>query len=373
MIQLTKNPTETKILLVEDEIDLQSNLCEILEINRYKVVVADDGVEALKMLELDHFDLIISDIMMPNMDGISLLHQVRLNKNWVNIPFIFLTSKVGSNSMREGMNAGADDYLAKPVQIRDLISAVNAVLTKSKDRNEYLDSQIAKEVKWNKNVRMHEINTPVTGLIGIIELLESSWKSMPEEEVSRILSLAKTSVFKLKSTLFKIQTYQEIMENPILPYCDDCARKENLDQKVFSARDIILKSLDEAFLPHETLSSLETFSFKFNALHLQFILKEIIENAIKFSSTGDSGIEIRIESQMIIIKNTQELFDIPISLLIPEPFKQTGRKEYEKQGLGLGNYIASYLALKNNTKLNFCVDEGLSYVVTLDLTKSVVQ
>jgi CRP-like cAMP-binding protein/DNA-binding NarL/FixJ family response regulator len=119
-----------KILLIEDNEDIRSNTAEILELSNYEVVVAENGkVGVAKALETKP-DLIICDIMMPELDGYGVLHAVQHNDSIKNTPFIFLTAKTERNDFRKGMEMGADDYIAKPFDGTELLNAVDRRLKK---------------------------------------------------------------------------------------------------------------------------------------------------------------------------------------------------------------------------------------------------
>ena len=116
--------TQKRILLVEDEEVIRESVAEILELNGFLVQTASDGLQALSLLENEIPDLILADIMMPQMNGYQLYQRVRSNPAWVWIPFIFLSAKGAGEDVRFGKELGADDYLRKPIDAEDLISAV---------------------------------------------------------------------------------------------------------------------------------------------------------------------------------------------------------------------------------------------------------
>lgn len=100
-----------KILVIEDNYDIRSNTAEILELSNYKVIEAENGkVGVMKAIE-NKPDLIICDIMMPELDGYGVLHAIQHNEAIKNTPFIFLTAKTERSDFRRGMESGADDYL----------------------------------------------------------------------------------------------------------------------------------------------------------------------------------------------------------------------------------------------------------------------
>ncbi|MBP7556456.1 MAG: response regulator [Chitinophagaceae bacterium] len=119
-----------KILVIEDNEDIRCNIAEILELSNYQVMSAENGkagvMKALETLP----DLIICDIMMPELDGYGVLHAIQRNETLKNTPFIFLTAKTERADQRRGMEMGADDYLTKPFDGTELLNAVSSRIKK---------------------------------------------------------------------------------------------------------------------------------------------------------------------------------------------------------------------------------------------------
>ncbi|WP_143185611.1 response regulator [Winogradskyella jejuensis] len=120
----------TKVLLIEDDIVLRDNTAELLELLNYVVVTASNGKEGVKTAILNTPDIIICDIMMPEMDGYKVLEQLSTNNKTSHIPFIFLSAKTEHQDIRKGMNMGADDYITKPFTEDELVSAIKSRLAK---------------------------------------------------------------------------------------------------------------------------------------------------------------------------------------------------------------------------------------------------
>jgi CRP/FNR family transcriptional regulator, cyclic AMP receptor protein len=119
-----------KILLIEDNEDIRSNTAEILELSSYEVIVAENGKAGVAKALESKPDLIICDIMMPELDGYGVLHAIQRNEDIKNTPFIFLTAKTERNDIRKGMESGADDYITKPFDGTELLNAVSGRLKK---------------------------------------------------------------------------------------------------------------------------------------------------------------------------------------------------------------------------------------------------
>jgi CRP-like cAMP-binding protein len=126
------------ILLIEDNKGIRETTAEILEMANYKVIEAENGKMGVDLAKKERPDLIICDVMMPELDGYGVLHLLSRNPSTASIPFIFLTAKTEKEDIRKGMNSGADDYLTKPFEDMELLNAVETRLKKMEQwREEY--------------------------------------------------------------------------------------------------------------------------------------------------------------------------------------------------------------------------------------------
>jgi DNA-binding NarL/FixJ family response regulator len=133
-----------KILLIEDQAQMRRNIATILEMEGFEVQVAEHGRRGVELATSSCPDLIICDVMMPELDGYGVLKALRANKATATIPFIFLTAKGEKTDQRAGMNLGADDYLAKPVARDDLLAAVKARLERRETHEQRLQEETSK-------------------------------------------------------------------------------------------------------------------------------------------------------------------------------------------------------------------------------------
>ncbi|HQV54748.1 MAG: response regulator transcription factor [Chitinophagaceae bacterium] len=121
---------KTSILLVEDEENLHEALKLNLELEGYEVTSAMDGAAALKAVQSEYFDLIIMDVMLPEMDGITVTETVRISNN--EVPILILSAKNSSTDRVLGLKKGADDYLTKPFNLEELLLRVHKLINKNK-------------------------------------------------------------------------------------------------------------------------------------------------------------------------------------------------------------------------------------------------
>lgn len=117
------------IMVVEDDAELRDLFCAVLTERGYQPLPASDGMEALDILEHSYVDLIISDIMMPKLDGFTLTEQLR-NANY-DMPILIITALDGLEDKRRGFRAGTDDYMVKPIDVNEMVWRVEALLRRS--------------------------------------------------------------------------------------------------------------------------------------------------------------------------------------------------------------------------------------------------
>jgi len=122
------------VLVVEDDETINKMICAKLKQENFKTFQAFDGEEALNIMDREHIDLIICDIMMPNMDGYELTRELRSVHN--TIPILMVTAKSQLEDMEKGFKAGTDDYMIKPINMKEMILRVNALLRRAQIANE---------------------------------------------------------------------------------------------------------------------------------------------------------------------------------------------------------------------------------------------
>jgi DNA-binding NarL/FixJ family response regulator len=120
-----------KILVIEDEPEMRRNLTTILRLEKFHPLPAENGRVGVEMAKKERPDLILCDVMMPELDGYGVIAALRGAAQTVTIPFIFLTAKGEKPDIRAGMNLGADDYLTKPVAKADLLAAIRSRLERA--------------------------------------------------------------------------------------------------------------------------------------------------------------------------------------------------------------------------------------------------
>ena len=160
-----------RILLVDDNTDMRDYIQRLLS-NSYIVQTAVDGVEALEVIQNELPDLVLTDIMMPRMDGLELLRSLRTNGSTEDLPIILLSARAGEESRIEGLTAGADDYLIKPFSARELVARVEATLKLA---------QLRRNAREREQALLNETKTAKTNLDQIVSSLRDGFMTLNQD------------------------------------------------------------------------------------------------------------------------------------------------------------------------------------------------
>lgn len=136
-----------KVLIIEDERTLADNLADKLRDEGYTVLMADDGEAGLKRVREEHPDLIVLDIMLPKLDGLSLCRMVRRDATILHIPIIMLTARGTEVDKIVGLESGADDYVVKPVALGEFLARVRAVMRRAPGRPTLQDELVSNDLQ----------------------------------------------------------------------------------------------------------------------------------------------------------------------------------------------------------------------------------
>ncbi|MGA7721749.1 MAG: response regulator [Ignavibacteriaceae bacterium] len=290
---------QNTLLVVEDDFDVRENITEILTENSYNVISASNGKEAIGKIILESPDLILSDIMMPEMNGFQFLEFVQNSRNFAHIPFVFLTAKSSTQEIRDGMMKGADDYLPKPFKAYELLEMVEIKLKKK----EFIKEQLNK-IKENIALAVpHELRTPLTPIIGYSGMMLDDAKFLSVNEIEEMSSIIITSALRLNRSIEKFIQFASI-QYELNEISGDKSLKFNTSESI---EYLILKIVKEEqnYTNGRTKLELEIEDsrLKIDEFYFNICIKELVENAFKFSGP-DSVVKIKGENK----NNNYELF-----------------------------------------------------------------
>ncbi len=335
-----------KILVIEDEQFVRENIVEILEASGYNAVSAPNGAVGVT-LALQHLpDIILCDVMMPELDGHGVLQTLRANVLTANTPFIFLTARADTSDLRHGMNLGADDYITKPFRVSELLAAVETRLAKLTTVQDMAEEKL-KMLRANISLSLpHEFLTPLSGILGFSELLLSSYDALSREEIMEMLGQLNSSARRIHHLVQNFLLYAKLIS---LASEHSKIRIEHYDA-VLSPEHIIhdvitSKAHQEARVEDVSIEICDDIPIAISSLYLTKITEEIIDNALKYSRSGTA----------ISVKTThnEKMYTMEVSntgrTLTPEQINAIGaytqfdRQVYEQQGSGLGLSIVKKL------------------------------
>ena len=182
------------ILIVEDDKDIRNGIKTLLQSKNYTIIEAENGKIALEKIYKNFPDLIISDIMMPELSGIEFYKKFKNHPDSYIVPFIFLSAKTGHEDIREGMNLGADDYITKPFTAKELFDAVENKLAKRKLLIDNLYEIIARKIP-------HELRTPLVGSLGFTEIIMEKLPDLSQDELMEYLTNVQNSNYRLHKVI----------------------------------------------------------------------------------------------------------------------------------------------------------------------------
>lgn len=349
-----------RILLVEDENELRQNLAEVLEINGYAVTEASNGQEALELMALFQPDLIVSDIMMPNLDGYGLLKAVRSNPLWVDIPVILLSALIEHQNVRKGMAGGAEDYLTKPIKTHDLVESVKSRLHHNRLRKRVAEQNLYENLRVQHQANLHGLKTPTYGVFSILEYLRDGWAELEANEISKLFDQAVVSVRQLSNNILKTQYYYEYKEKDVVSAQGKWVAVPS--NKVHSC----FLNMAKEYKREEDLEirTLGNQAFPEDFLYRDFIFQELAENAFKFSEPGEKVV-LSLLNNKIEVKNPQQQFE-PNTLNIHELKKPFEPRNHNSQGLTLGLYLLKKYLNSVGYHLTAKTDEHGYFIVTVE-------
>jgi two-component system sensor histidine kinase/response regulator len=210
-----------KVLIIEDTLAIREEIYDILLMEGYEVFQAENGLIGFEIALIEHPDLIISDILMPHLNGFEMFEKLQTNKKTASIPLIFLSAKAEKEDIRIGMNLGAEDYLTKPLNINDLLNAVKNKIKKKLiiDQNIIAKTAALSKILQNQKNELdnyshlisHELKS---SLRNISDLL--TWSQEDRDETNNFqdstinFQLMEDKIEKMDLLLVKLEQYNNI-------------------------------------------------------------------------------------------------------------------------------------------------------------------
>ncbi|MBF0237017.1 MAG: response regulator [SAR324 cluster bacterium] len=335
----------TTILVIDDDLDLLNSTSLLLKKSGYQALGFQDGHEALQFTKNHRVDLILCDILMPEIHGYDVFTTIKKNPETCMIPFIFMTGRGEKRDFRKAMELGAEDYLQKPFSAAELRQAIAIRLEK---REQVVHKYEKKLEQLRENITYalpHELRTALFGINGSAEILLRNQDQMPPEDIRQLTGIIYDSGKKLHKVIEKFLMYASLELESTRPQSSQSRQKVSLLNPVPTIMTCAMERARHYKRSNDLQMDLKDISIKILDEDLEAMMHEVLDNAFKFS-IADTQVQITsgISQQGISIEirnsgrgmTSEQITSIGA-------YMQFGRKKYEQQGLGLGLALVTKL------------------------------
>ena len=336
-----------KILVIEDDNTVRANLLEILDVEGFSVMGAENGRVGVQLAHNYLPDLVLCDIMMPDLDGYQVLAELRRHPATTAVPLIFLTARGEKSDLRQGMELGADDYLVKPFTIQEVLGAIHSRLEKHAQVSTYYQSKLD-ELRSNIAASLpHEFLTPLTVILAASDLLVHHSEGIAPGEVPVIGERIHSAAQRLHRLIRNFLLYTRLE----LAVADPAKAEALRGYGACDARIVIVEAATRVAQQADRIADLSLeladATLPVSETHLSKIVEELLDNAFKFSKAGAPvhvwcyvaaphvfTLSVRDKGRGMTVEQIDRI----------GAYVQFEREQHEQQGQGLGLTIVKRLA-----------------------------
>lgn len=359
------------ILLVEDESALLTGIADLLQLAslpyEVRVLTAANGQAGLRLMQEETPDLIISDIMMPRMDGYEFLAEVRRRPSWVHIPFIFLTAKAKRDDLLQGRRMGAELYITKPFATAELLELVESQLDRTFELRRVREEKLAALKRDILQLLSHEFRTPLTYVTAYYEMLADSLTDFQEtdhlEEYLRGIQAGSLRLSRLVQDLIRVMEIRTgeaaqafASQATVIEDVGDLLYQAGKGwEQMAAAKGLVITYKVAPDLPPvwgQRQSLLE-------------VLDHLIDNAVKFMRPGSDHLQeiclkakVRDGRVVLVVQDYGIGFPEYVQEQLFELFYQYDRGRMEQQGAGVGLAIVKGLVDLHQGQIQVRSEEG---------------
>jgi len=335
-----------KILVIEDDRSVRENLLDLLDAKNFETFAAGNGKTGVELALVHQPDLIICDVMMPELDGFGVLTALRKEPATATIPFIFLTAMTEKTDLRQGMSLGADDYLTKPFTGGELLDAISARLEKQaaieQQQAQKLD-QLRSSITLSLPI---ELRSPLNNILGFSQLLIEESASPERQDIREMSEVIHKSAERLERLIQNFLLYAELEVIATNPERIEALRSSQVSSAASVIAQIINHLAKRVGREADLQLELQDSSVQIAQVRLEKIVAELLDNAFKYSTPGTP---IRVVGTPVGPFFVLSITDRGRGMSADQiaeigAYQQFERKLYEQQGSGLGLIISKRLA-----------------------------
>jgi DNA-binding response OmpR family regulator len=287
---------EKTILVIDDNTDIRENTSEILELAGYKTFTAENGKQGVEIAVREKPAVIVCDIMMPELDGYGVLHLLRKHQETQNIPFIFLTAKTERSDFRKGMEMGADDYITKPFDDIELLSAVEVRLRKSQILEQNYTSSPAGLTQFLKDVKS----------TGIIDKLSEQYAVENYDRKQMLYQEAKRPRFLyylLKGKVKAFKSHEDGKEYITNLYSDGdfIGYTALIEESVYDESATILEDAEIMMIPKDDFLQMVNSDISIASKFIHIITQNVKEKEERLLNLAYSSLRKRVAKALVDI------------------------------------------------------------------------
>lgn len=335
-----------KILVIEDDRSVRENLLDFLDAKNFETFAAGNGKTGVELALVHQPDLIICDVMMPELDGFGVLTALRKEPATATIPFIFLTAMTEKTDLRQGMSLGADDYLTKPFTGGELLDAISARLEKQA-AIEQQQAQKLDQLRTSITLSLPiELRSPLNNILGFSQLLMEESTSPERQDIREMSEVIHKSAERLERLIQNFLLYAELEVIATNPERIEALRSSQVSSATSVIAQIINHLAKRVGREADLQLELQDSSVQIAQVRLEKIVEELLDNAFKYSTPGTP---IRVVGtpvgQFFVLSITDRGRGMSAAQIAEiGAYQQFERKLYEQQGSGLGLIISKRLA-----------------------------
>jgi two-component system sensor histidine kinase/response regulator len=336
-----------KILVIEDQEAIRTNILELLDAEGYSVMGAENGRVGVLLACEFLPEVIVSDIIMPELDGYGVLAELRQDPATATIPFIFLTAKADKIDLRQGMNLGADDYLIKPFTQHELLEAISVRLDKHSQVSAHFEQKLDELRNTITTSLPHEFLTPLTVIMSASEILTLHWEKLTAAEIPIFAERINTSARRLLRLIRNFLLYSQLELAAVDSTKAEVLRGLSTSDARTVVADAAVRLARQVDRAGDLQLELRDATVRIEPAHLGKIVEELLDNAFRYSLRGSPvRIQCATEDERVLVLLVMDRGRGMTRAQIVQvgAYTQFEREQYEQQGQGLGLTIAKRLA-----------------------------